>query len=82
MAVYSQVSKPTTPDDPPPDDPRNRKITPPSNEALESHDNERPNVTHTESAGTRKDHDVLNSLMSEPTHFTAASSPTRKRDFS
>lgn len=82
MAVYSQVSKPTTPDDP--DDPNDRKITPPRDESSESHDNQRPEVTHAESAGTRMDHNVLDTQwqqVSEPTHFTAASSPTRKRDF-
>ncbi|XP_028411191.1 stomatin-like protein 2, mitochondrial [Dendronephthya gigantea] len=83
MAVYNQVSKPTTPDDP--DDPSDRKIKPHSNETLESHDNQRSDTMHSEDSGTRMDHNVLNTdwqQVKEPTHFTAASSPTRKRDFS
>jgi hypothetical protein len=83
MAVYGQLSKPTTPEDPSPDDPSNKKMTPPSDESIESHEIKRSERTHAE--GTRMDYDVLNTQwqqVSEPSHFTAANSPTRKRDFS
>ena len=85
MAVYSQVSKPSTPEDPNPDDPNDRKMTPPSDESIESHDIKRSEGMHTEGQGAKMDYDVLNThwqQVSEPTHFTAANSPTRKRDFS
>ena len=85
MAVYTQVSKTPEGDDPAPDDPNNRKMTPSSNESLELHHNKDPEVTNVRSEGTRMDHNVLNThwqQVSEPSHFTAANSPTRKRDFS
>ena len=83
--MYSQVSKPITPEDPNPDDPKDRKMTPPSDESIESHDMKRSEGMHTEGQGTKMDYDVLNThwqQVSEPSHFTAANSPTRKRDFS
>lgn len=79
MAVYNQVSKPNSPNDQGPDDPNDKKINSES-----SHESRNPEVTHIENEGTRMDHNVLSGQwhqVSEPTHFTAASSPTRKRDF-
>lgn len=85
MAVYTQVSKTPAPDDPAPDDPDNRKMTLLSNESSEPHDHKVLEVMNAKGEGTRMDHDVLNThwqQVPEPSHFTAANSPTRKRDFS
>ena len=94
MAVYGQLARPSSPNDDTPNDPDNRRSTqPPTNSSELSQNNKTVDSPRSKSeAGTgskvdAREHDVFYSewkqvpSSSEPPHFTAATSPTRKRDF-
>ena len=94
MAVYGQLARPSTPNDDTPNDPDNRRSTQPQTNSSEPSQNHKmvdssrsKSEAGTESKVDAREHDVFYSQWkqvpssSEPPHFTAATSPTRKRDF-
>lgn len=99
MAVYGQVTKPSSPTDHTPTEPSNRRFKPPSNDSPESHHDNKTETMQDYSGSKNeitstatkiqdsREHSVHSSQwqqvapLSQTSHFTAASSPTRKREF-
>lgn len=94
MAVYGQLTRPSPPnDDTPNDGPDDRRISKSATNFSERSQNHKTETVRKSQAGTEsnldsREHDVFynqwkqGAPSSEPSHFTAANSPTRKRDFS
>ncbi|XP_046864879.1 stomatin-like protein 2, mitochondrial [Xenia sp. Carnegie-2017] len=84
MAVYNQVSKPTLSSEPPSDDPNDGTKNRPSYNEKDGLKDNSLESTQNENDSIKMDYNESNTewgRMSEPSHFTVAGSPTRKRDF-
>lgn len=84
MAVYNQVSKPTLSSEPPSDEPNDGTRNRPSHNEKDGLKDNSLEPTQNENDSIKMDYNESNTewgRMSEPSHFTVAGSPTRKRDF-